>query len=390
MKIAFFFTNIGFYHLARLEAALEACAKIGWAMEAVQLTDNSLEHNWGDAARNTTVPINTLIPNTNASEHEATPQAIPSVSEDAISACFGNISPDVVFLPGWSGSASQKILKWARKNKIPAVVMSESKRDDQPRKFWKEAIKSWLYVSRFSAALVGGDAHANYVAELGIPKRKIFRGYDCIDNAYFEKAAETVRSKPVQTRKQNPKMPNGQYFLSAFRFMPRKNGLKLIQAYSMYQKFVDDPWDLVICGNGTQLTEMEQSIDSLELKGKVHLAGFLNYQEVCHWYGLANALVHPALQEQWGLVVNEACAAGLPILCSHTVGSAKHLVRDQENGYLFDPTNTEEISNAMAKLHKTDEDARARMGRLSQHLVAGFTTTHFASGAISAAMAATD
>ena len=74
------------------------------------------------------------------------------------------------------------------------VVMSESSRQDEPRTWWKEAIKRRI-VGLYSAALVGGQRHVEYLVELGMPRERVFTGYDVVDNDYFRQKAEEVRSQ---------------------------------------------------------------------------------------------------------------------------------------------------------------------------------------------------
>ena len=107
---------------------------------------------------------------------------------------------------------------------------------------------------------------------------------------------------------------------------------------------------------------------------------FIPYQAIGDWYGLANALVHPALQEQWGLVLNEACAARLPILSSCTVGASYELVCDGKNGLLFTPENTEDITRSLLTIHQIDSNSRNRMGEVSQNIVADYSPKNFAEG----------
>lgn len=57
------------------------------------------------------------------------------------------------------------------------VVMSESARRDEPRAWWKERVKRQI-VDLYSAALVGGQRHVDYLVELGMPRDRIFTGYD--------------------------------------------------------------------------------------------------------------------------------------------------------------------------------------------------------------------
>ena len=93
---------------------------------------------------------------------------------------------------------------------------------------------------------------------------------------------------------------------------------------------------------------------------------------------------HPALQEQWGLVVNEACAAGLPILSSRTVGACHELVQDGKNGLLFDPESVPDMTRALLTMHQLDLDARLQMGQLSKSIVANYGVQNFAEGFINA------
>ena len=95
-----------------------------------------------------------------------------------------------------------------------------------------------------------------------------------------------------------------------------------------------------------------------------------------------------SINEQWGLVVNEACAAGLPILCSETVGARYDLVMEGENGFLFDPYNVDEMADSLSKMHGVGatkgEPWEQRVGRLLNHALLGV----FAAGFVSAAQAA--
>jgi glycosyltransferase involved in cell wall biosynthesis len=126
----------------------------------------------------------------------------------------------------------------------------------------------------------------------------------------------------------------------------------LVEAFSVYRQQVEEneAWDLVICGSGEEEEAIRSLILARGIEDSVHLPGFVSYQEVVDWYGLAGAFIHPALQEQWGLVVNEACAAGLPVLVSNRCGSFKDLVLEEKNGFGFDPQNIQQITELMIKL----------------------------------------
>lgn len=379
MHIVVIFINIGTYHAARLRAAYSACQQKGWDLTAIQVTDDTLQHPWGDLEQEITFPLKTLLPKEYISSYV---QNLTTI----LNSFLDTIQPNILAIPGWGFPVSRAALSWCKRNHIPAILMSESKWNDERRLWWKEQMKSWLYIRKYDAALVGGELHCDYLIKLGFPRERIFLGYDAVDNDYFAQRAEAARLDPNAARLRQTKIPSRPYFLVATRLLKRKNVCRMIEAFTDYRKQVGDDkaWDLVICGSGEEETSIRNLILEKELNACVHLPGFITYQVIADWYGLANAFVHPALQEQWGLVVNEACAAGLPVLCSRTVGACNELVQDGQNGLLFEPEDTQDITRTLLAIHGLNLDSRIKMGNLSQSIVADYGLEKFADGLLKA------
>ena len=378
--VAIIFSHIGPYHLARLEATNKICQEMGWKLTIIQSTGKTDDHPWGNLPTSPSITFKTLVSESN---HQADRQHPDSPdSSAALGPYLDTVQPDVLAIPGWGFLLSRTALKWCQRNQRPAILMSESKQNDEKRIWWKEQLKSWLYVRKYAAALVGGSAHKDYLIRLSFEPKHIFYGYDAVDNAYFTQQGTIARIRPAVARVQQPKIPNEPYFLAVTRLIPRKNMLRLVEAFSLYvdQVHKHQAWPLVICGKGEELERIQQLIISHELEDLVIFPGFLSYQKIASWYGLAGAFVHPALVEQWGLVVNEACAAGLPILCSETVGACSSLVKNGQNGFIFDPQNREAVTQALLKIHETSKDDRIKMGQISQQLVAQHAPDQFAAG----------
>ena len=385
MHIVVIFYNIGGYHAARLRAVCSACQEKGWKLSAVQITDKTSEHPWGDVEREITFPVKTLLPiaTTPTSTSRTQESNLPA---SLLPSCLDELKPDILAIPGWGFPISRTALSWCKKYGIPTILMSETKWDDEQRKWWKEWLKSWLYVKKYDAAIVGGKLHHDYLLQLGFPSDRIFFGYDVVDNNYFSQKAEAARLNAATVRQKQTAIPLKPYFIAVTRLVKRKNVYRLIEAFAAYRQQIGDAsaWDLVICGSGEEELAIRNLIREKELQNCVHLPGFIPYQAIGDWYGLANALIHPALQEPWGLVVNEACAAGLPILSSRTVGASYELVCDGKNGLLFTPENTQDITRALLTLHQIDSNSRNRMGKLSQNIVASYSPQNFAEGILQA------
>jgi hypothetical protein len=119
------------------------------------------------------------------------------------------------------------------------------------------------------------------------------------------------------------------------------------------------------------------------------MPGFKQYPELPFYYGLASAFVHASTTEQWGLVVNEAMASGLPVLVSKRCGCAADLVEEGVNGFTFDPVNVEELAGLMLRLSTMSDARMSGFGIASRELARKWGAPAFARGleqAVSAAL----
>jgi glycosyltransferase involved in cell wall biosynthesis len=225
----------------------------------------------------------------------------------------------------------------------------------------------------YSAALVGGTTHREYLLELGFDAGRIFLGYDVVDNQHFSDFAEAARIDPG--RRSELGLPD-RYFFACSRFSQKKNVLGLIREYSEYRRLcVSNPWQLVIAGDGELRPDIERERHRLALNAHVILLGAVGYQSIPAYYGLASAFVHASTSEQWGLVVNEALAAGLPVLVSERCGCAEELVIDGENGFCFDPSIEGKLSQLMLCTAQMD---LSTMGMRSREVIARWGPSAFA------------
>jgi len=96
------------------------------------------------------------------------------------------------------------------------------------------------------------------------------------------------------------------------------------------------------------------------------------------YYALANAFVHASTTEQWGLVVNEAIASGLPVIVSDRCGCVPELVQD--NGFTFDPMDEHELAAQMLKMTTLADDERRRLADSSYTIAANFSPERFGDG----------
>jgi glycosyltransferase involved in cell wall biosynthesis len=220
-----------------------------------------------------------------------------------------------------------------------------------------------------------------------MPRERIFTGYDVVDNSYFLRRAEEVRRQKSEVRKQYGLPEN--YFLASARFIEKKNLPRLIRAYAKYRQLIGDqdhgprttdnrPWDLVLLGDGPLRKTLNSQLSTLNLHAHVHLPGFKQYEELPVYYALARAFVHASTTEQWGLVVNEAIASGLPVIVSERCGCVPELVG--VNGFTFDPLNEDELTARLLDMSSLSDHDLERLREASRLIATRFGSDRFGKG----------
>jgi hypothetical protein len=285
--------------------------------------------------------------------------------------------PDAVAIPGWSHRGALAALLWCNRSGTPVVLMSDSGRGDAVRRVWKESIKRRV-VSLCGSALVGGERHQTYLKDLGMSSTRIISGYDVVDNDHFSRGAERARRQMLWER-QRLGLPE-KYFLASSRFVAKKNIPGLLEAFARYRKAAgESAWDLVILGDGHLRQQLIALISRHELSDIVHLPGFQQYEDLPAYYGLAGAFVHASTIEQWGLVVNEAMAAGLPVIVSRHCGCADEIVVPGRNGCTFDPLDSSELSRCLLHV-ASDQCDRPLLASEGRAIIGKWTPERFATG----------
>ncbi|MBL8552329.1 MAG: glycosyltransferase family 4 protein [Hyphomonadaceae bacterium] len=375
-KIALLYAAFGPYHAVRARAA-----SLRQPIIAIEGSSQDSVHDWGALGETDGFQLVTLFP-----DGPVTARRTREVRA-RVFAALDEHRPDVLAVPGWAQHYALAMLEWARRHRVPAIMMSDSQEIDYPR----TAIGEWIkrrVVRTCSAALVAGRRHIDYVEKLGLPRAHAFTGYDVVDNDHFSAGAARVHASGALSRI-GLSLPE-HYFLASARFVVTKNLGGLIHAYASYRRQAGaQAWSLVILGDGELRGGLEGQITQLGLGDSVILAGYKSYDELPAYYGLAGAFVHVSTTEQWGLVVNEAMAAGLPVIVSERCGCAPELVEDGANGYIIDPFKSETLVEAMTRIASPECD-RAAMAARSREIIAQWGPEKFANGLEQAARIALD
>jgi 1,2-diacylglycerol 3-alpha-glucosyltransferase len=380
IRLAVLFRRLGPYHLARLRATASL-----FDLTAIEYSNVDSTYNWEVIPGATGFRRTTLFSNDDFHHHSR------SALMGTIGEALSRTRSEVVAIPGWGDRCSRATLLWCIRNRIPVVMMSDSLQWLGQRRWWKELIKRHL-LSSVSAGLAAGIQHRAYLEGLGLPGNSIFLGFDVVDNDYFIGEARKVRDAADEFRMRH-QLPR-HYFLASSRFVPQKNLDGLLKAYAEYRRLCtihdpqpanQQPWDLVLLGDGPLRSSIFNLRAALGLADCVHLPGFKQYGELPVYYALASAFIMPSLSETWSLSVNEAMACGLPVIVSTRCGCASELVVEARNGCVIDPKDLSEFARVMVSISRLPNESLRLMGQASSDIIANWGTDRFSSSMKSAA-----
>ena len=187
------------------------------------------------------------------------------------------------------------------------------------------------YLRRFEGAVVTGERSALYARYLGFASSRIERGLIGLDTEPFAAACER-RSRLAAPPRQ---------FLYVGRLTREKRIDLLVEAYRRYRSRVTEPWGLTCCGTGPDARLLEH-------EAGITVCGFVQPDEMPEIHACHGVLVVASDYDPWPLVIVEAVASGLPVICTDACGSHVELVRHGFNGRVCGTGDAEGLSQAMA------------------------------------------
>ena len=262
--------------------------------------------------------------------------------------------PDAVAVGGWNQPAFWVALAYCRLRRIPLLVWIESTARDARSEARPLALARGAMVRGASGAFVPGTAAAEYARSLGV--ELVETAPNAIDASVFERAAVDRSGR------------DGCTFLYVGRLDPEKGLDTLLEA------FREVPGELALVGAGSD----EQRLRALAGE-RVRFEGAKDRDELVDHYRDADVFVLPSRSEPWGMVLNEAAAAGLPLVATEESGAARDLIEEGVNGFRVPAGDVSALRERLTRL-AADAELRASAGARSRELARRFTPEAWADG----------
>lgn len=245
------------------------------------------------------------------------------------------------------------------------------------RSLLKRALRPTVMRAVFAqcaGALAVGTANHDYYRAMGVPEDRVFLMPYAVDNARFAPVADMDR-RAIRARL--GVMDDAPIILYAAKFSRRKRPADLIRAAALLIRS-GSVFHLAMVGSGELDSELRALAQSQGVS-ETGFPGFVNQRELPGVYAASDVFVLPSEDEPWGLAVNEAMSAGLPVVVASGVGCAADLVRDGVNGLTFKPGDIEALAACLRPLIAEPQE-RARMGAASRQIIAGWSFTECLAG----------
>lgn len=285
-----------------------------------------------------------------------------------------NAAPDVVVCGGYNYFAAWQTMNWAKRNRVQFLLWCESTALEQRNQFFAVEWLKKEFARHCDGFVVPGSSSREYVQQFASPEQKIFLARNAVDTALFESKQQDAQSRAERIRGELGLPPR--YLLFVGRLVRSKGVTDLMGAYAALPADARAEISLVFAGDGAMRAELE-SLAREVYPGSVYFAGFIQRDDLASYYALAECLVMPTHSDPWGLVVNEAMACGLPVICTNVAGCAADLVL--ENGIVVEPGNTQQLRDAMLTMAR-DANLRQSMSRESVRLIRDYSPHACAAG----------
>lgn len=273
---------------------------------------------------------------------------------------------DALLVSGWNLLSFWQAILACKLTGTPVLVRGDSQLLT-PRSRLKSGLKAVLYpllLRQFDAALYVGQRNREYLRRYGIPEERLFFAPHCVDNAYFRTIAAQSNRNHLRTTWNVD--DNTKVILFVGRLIGLKRCHDLINALHMLHKQGQHVVGVFV-GVGEEQPKLLQLAEELTLP--IRLLGFRNQSLLPSIYQAADVLVLPSASETWGLVVNEALAAGTPCVVSDACGCTPDLIVSGVTGETFAMGDSADLARALLASFAIPRDTPALQAKIAAYSV---------------------
>ena len=213
--------------------------------------------------------------------------------------------------------------------------------------------------------------------------RRLLRGYGLADEGiYFSPLCANTSVDWDNTAPVEPELD----LLFSGRLVAAKNPAFFLEVASGVAARIGRRVSVGILGSGPLEQQLRTQAALIQDQVVVHFAGHVAQVEIPKWFKGARVFLFPTAWDVWGVVANEACLAGIPVVVSPFAGVGGELVVDGVSGFVRSLNVAQWVEATSAILQSPE--LHARMSLAARKSVARYSFENAAKGIVDAARAA--
>ncbi|MDD4914638.1 MAG: glycosyltransferase family 4 protein [Methylococcales bacterium] len=286
-------------------------------------------------------------------------------SDFGVWALLNRLRPDVVITTGYIPTFMYAFA-WAVAHGAPHIAMTDGTYRSELSLSWKHKLVRHI-VLRLSSGFIGAsEGSRELFRQYGVDAGRMHLSYLCTDNDRFN----------------CPPSATAADFLFCGRFVALKRPLLVLDVAQATAIRLGRRVSVDFVGSGELETQMRQYAAEMAEHVECRFLGYASQAELPQRYAHARLFLFPTENDTWGVVANEACAAGLPVIVSPHAGVAGELIVDGYNGYVREMDV--ELWTAAAVDLLTDEAKYRQFAANSREQVKEYSYANSAKGLVAA------
>lgn len=264
------------------------------------------------------------------------------------------LEPNLIYLSGWIDEAYMKACRIFREKNIPVIMGIDNPWEGSMRQQLGVFLKKGKIKAFASHIWIPGAPHYELARQLG------FQGNQILQGVYVADTEQFVKSANEQASNKSKNYPHKILFLG--RLVPYKRPLQLATCFHNLGEKASN-WELVFVGNGPLKSEIEKLGNP-----KISIRDFVQPDQLPQLLQEFGLFCLPSAGEHWGVVVQEAAAAGLPLITSSSCGAASAFIIHNHNGFIYDVNSISDLEVSLRKAIEMDDRQLIEMGLKSKIL----------------------
>jgi glycosyltransferase involved in cell wall biosynthesis len=277
---------------------------------------------------------------------------------------------DHIIVGGYSTPTGMYAIQTLKRRKISYILNSDGGFAGTGENSIKHNIKKY-FISGASAYLSSGALSDKYLEYYGANMKRIFR-YPFSSMKERDICKELPNDSETAELRNRLGFTGDKIIVSVGSFIHRKGFDILIEAAHI----LHDRYDIYIVG-GECTPEYRSTVEKYGLE-KIHFIPFMKDNELHAFYRAADLFVLPTREDIWGLVINEAMAAGLPIITTERCGAGMELIPDKR--FIVPTEDADALAVCISELMENDalrkDTARHNLEIIQQYSIENMAKVH--------------